>query len=107
MSQTKQLFCLRYSLFSDSKDLVKRTISDNILKDKAYEISRNCKHDEYQIALARTIYTLIGSRINVNEQLAKELQKPVIKKKKIGKVYARFKGNIWAADLAKMGSFNG
>ena len=27
----------------DSKDLAKRTISDKILKNRAYEIARNCK----------------------------------------------------------------
>ena len=35
----------------------------------------------------------------VNEQLAEQLHKPVIKKLKKGKVYAKFKCNIWAADL--------
>ena len=34
--------------YSDSKDLAKRTISDKILKDRAYEIARNCKHDRYR-----------------------------------------------------------
>ena len=36
------------------------------------------------------------SGINVNEQLAEELHKPVIKKFKRKKDYARFKDNIWA-----------
>ena len=40
--------------------------------------------------------------ISVNEQLAEELYKPVIKKFKRRKAYARFKDNIWAADLAEM-----
>ena len=44
------------------------------------------------------------SGISVNEQLAKELHKSKIKKCKRRKVYARFKDNIWAADLAEMGS---
>ena len=39
--------------YSDSKDLAKRTISDKILKDRAYEIARNCNYDGYQRALAR------------------------------------------------------
>ena len=39
---------------------------------------------------------------NVNEELAQELQKPVIKNLEREKVYARFKDNIWAADLAAM-----
>ena len=31
--------------YSDSKDLEKRTISDRILKDRAYQIARNCGYD--------------------------------------------------------------
>ena len=34
--------------YSDSKGLAKRNISDQILKDKAYEIARNCNYDRYQ-----------------------------------------------------------
>ena len=45
-----------------------------------------------------------GSGANINEDLAEELQKPVIKKFKRRKVYAKFKVNIWAADLVEMGS---
>ena len=41
--------------------------------------------------------------MNVNEVKSQELHKPVIKKLKRRKVYARFKDNIWAADLAEMG----
>ena len=33
--------------YSDSKDLPRRTISDNILKDRAYQIARNRKCDGY------------------------------------------------------------
>ena len=44
------------------------------------------------------------SRANANEVPAQELHKPVIKKFKKRKVYARFKDNIWAADFAEMGS---
>ena len=47
----------------------------------------------------------ISKRINVHEVLPEELHKPVIKKFKRGKVYARFKNNIWETDLADMGSF--
>ena len=48
----------------------------------------------------------IGSRISVNEQVAEELHKPVIKKLKRRKVYVTFKYNIWAADLAEMESLS-
>ena len=42
----------------------------------------------------------------VEEQLVEELHKPVIEKFKKRKVYARFKDNIWAADLAEMESLS-
>ena len=46
-----------------------------------------------------------GAGISVNGELSRELHKPTIKKIKRRKVYARFKNNIWEADLADMGSF--
>ena len=46
------------------------------------------------------------SGISVNEKLAEELHKPVIKKIRRRKVYARFKDNTWAADLAVMESLS-
>ena len=47
-----------------------------------------------------------GSGMSVNEQLTEELNKLVIKKFKRRKVYARLKDNIWAVDLAEMGSLS-
>ena len=47
-----------------------------------------------------------GSSVNIplefNEQLAKELHKPIIRKLKKRKVYSGFKDNIWGDDLADM-----
>ena len=40
---------------SDSKDLAKTTISDKILKDRPYEIARNCSYDEYQKTLVSMV----------------------------------------------------
>ena len=34
--------------YSDSKDIAKRTISDKILKDRAYEIAKNRNYDGYK-----------------------------------------------------------
>ena len=49
--------------YSDSKE-AKRTISDKILKDRAYEIARNRGYDGYQRALASMVYMfLIKNRI--------------------------------------------
>ena len=78
------------------------------MKHRAYEIARNCKYDGYQRALTSMVYKFSDKKtesvVSVNEQLAEELHKPIIKKFERRKVYARFKGNTWAADLAEMGS---
>ena len=42
--------------YSDSKDLTKRTQSDKVLKDKAFEIANNPKYDGYQRGLASMVY---------------------------------------------------
>ena len=72
--------------YSDSKDVAKRTISHNILKYRAYEIDRNRKYDGYQRALASIVYRFFykktGSAVSVNQQLAEELHKPIIKNSK-------------------------
>ena len=76
------------------------------MKNTTYEIPRNCVYDGYQRALASIVYKFFDKKtvsgISVNEKLAEELQKPVTKKIKGGKVYARFKDNIWAVDLVEM-----
>ena len=95
------------AFYSVSKDLAIRTVSDKILKGKAYEIAINSKYDGYQRGLASMVDKFsdkkIGSTASVNEELAQELRKPMIKKLKRRRFYARFKDNIWEADLAEMG----
>ena len=46
----------------------------------------------------------IGLTASVNEEPASKLHKPVIKKFKRRRVYARFEENIWAAGLVEIGS---
>ena len=97
--------------YGETKDLVKRTQSDNILKDKAFKIASNPKYDGYQRGLASMVYKFFdkkskGSDI-VNEpnyQLANELHKPIIRKKR--KVYSSFRDNIWGVDLADLQSLS-
>ena len=85
------------------KNLAKRTISDKVLKGRAYEIARNCNYDGYQRALASIVYTFFDKKKKESGiSVAQELHEPIIKKPKERKVYARFKENIWAADLAEM-----
>ena len=91
---------------SDSKYLAKITNSDKILKDRADEIARNCGYDGYQRTLASMVYKFFDKKtvsgVSVNEQVAEELHKPVTKKFKRRKFYARFKDNFWVADLSEM-----
>ena len=97
--------------YGDFKDLKRRTFFDKVLRDKAFNIAKNPKYDGYQRGLASISYkcfdkksTDIGINIPLefNEQLAKELHKPIIRKFKKRKVYSGFKDNIWGADLADM-----
>ena len=101
--------------YSDSKDLIKRTVADKILNNKAFDIAKDPKYDGYQRGLASMVYKFfdkksVGSAakcVNTkitpqNQQLAEELHKPIIRKIKKRKVYSPFKDNIWAADLADM-----
>ena len=41
--------------YSDSKDLVKRTLSDKIWKNRAYEIVRNRQYSGYQRVFASMV----------------------------------------------------
>ena len=42
--------------YGKSKDLVKRTQSDKVFKDKAFKIASNPKYDGYQRGLASMVY---------------------------------------------------
>ena len=39
----------------DFEDLLRRTVSDKILRDKVFNIAKNPKHDEYQIYFASMV----------------------------------------------------
>ena len=119
------------SAYADHKDLINRTKSDKVLRDKAYNIGSNPEYDRYQKGLASMVYKFfdkksIGSgtakpssleRIvkdtakpssveRSSSILADELHKPVIKKFNKRKVYSQFKDNIWGVDLADMQSLS-
>ena len=42
--------------YGDFKDLARRTASDKVLKDKAFNIAKNPKHDGYQRGLGSMVY---------------------------------------------------
>ena len=105
--------CFQHDMaYGDFKDIARRTASDKILRDKAFNIAKNPKYDGYQRGLASMVYKFFdkkskGSGVANNEikqnlQLAKELHKPIIRNFKKRTVYSGFKDNIWGADLADM-----
>ena len=82
--------CFQHDMaYSKYKDLEKRTQSDKVLKDKAFEIADNLKYDGYQRGLASMVYRFfdkkskgsgIKNETKENQQLANELHKPIIRK---------------------------
>ena len=89
-----------------------------ILRDKAFNIAKNPKYDEYQRGLASMVYKffdkkstgsshpsssvslIVNNDTKQNLQLAEELHKPITRKFKKRKVHSGFRDNIWGADLA-------
>ena len=95
------------------KDLVRKTQSDKVLRDKAFKIASDPKYDGYQRGLASMAYKFFDKKSKVsgiinesNYQLANELNKTIIKKLKKRKVYSSFKDNIWGVDLADVQSLS-
>ena len=77
--------------YGDFRYLSRRTASDKDLKDKAFNIAKNPKYDEYQRDLASMVYkyfdkrskgSSVNNEIKQNKQSAEELNKPIIKKLK-------------------------
>ena len=110
-------------LVAKSKDLVKRTQSDKVLKtkaeDKAFKVTNDPEYDGYQRRLASTVDMFFGKKsVSLNKssgsgvanersyQVANELHKSIIRKFKKRKVYLSFRENIWGVDLADMQSLS-
>ena len=111
--------CFQHDMaYGKSKDLAKRTQSDQVLRDKAFKIASDPKYDGYQRGLASMVYKFFDKKSSgsgiVNEpnyQLANELHKPIIRKFKkrfkfFKKVYSSFRDNIWGVDLVDVQSLS-
>ena len=80
--------CFQHDMaYGKAKDLVRRTQSDKVLRDKAFKIASDPKYDGYQRGLASMVYKFFdkkssGSGIinEANHQLANELHQPIIRK---------------------------
>ena len=79
--------CFQHDMaYGDFKDLKRRTVCDKVLRDKAFNIAKNPKYDGYQRGLASMVYKFLDKKsdsgvsivVKHNEQLAKELHKPII-----------------------------
>ena len=84
-------------VYEDSKVLLRRTASDKVLPDKAFNNAKSSKFDGYQKSFASVVYNVydkkssdcaIKSEIILNQcppdlatwQLAEEFHKPIIRK---------------------------
>ena len=95
-------------IYGDFKDLARRTVSDKVLRDKAFNIAKNTKYDGYQRELASMVCNFFdkkskGGGVNIEwkhkEQLAEEIHKPIIRNFKRRTVYSRY---ISGGDLVCM-----
>ena len=120
--------CFQHDMsYGKSKDLVKRTQSDKVLRDKAFKIASDPNYDGYQRGLASMVYKFFDRKSallnkssgngvtaslankSANEsiyQLVNELHKPIIRNFFLKKVYSSFRDNIWDVDLADMQSLS-
>ena len=74
--------------YGDFKDLAKRTASDKVLRDKAFNIAKISKYDRYQRGLASMACKFFDKTLSIsdvavlqNQELAEERHKPITTKK--------------------------
>ena len=80
--------CYQHDMvYGKAEDLVRRTQSDKVLRDKAFNIASDPKYDGYQRGLASMVYKFFDKKSSgggitneLNYQLAEELHKPIIRK---------------------------
>ena len=85
--------CFQHDIaYGKSKNLVKRTQSDKVLKDKAFKITSDPKYDGYQRELGSIVYKFFDKKSALlnkssgrgianepNYQFTNELHKPIIR----------------------------
>ena len=93
------------SAYADHKDLINRTKTDKVLRDKVYDIASNPEYNGYQRGLASMVYKSFDKK-SILTVLDDELHKPIIKKFDKRSVHSQFKDNIWGVDLADLQSLS-
>ena len=120
--------------YGDFTNLPRKTVSDKVICDKAFNITKNPKYDGYQHGLTSMIHKYFDKktaglavtraqseglqsktlatqamqdkfRIG-NKVLAEEIHKPIIKNIGKLKVDSSLMDNIWGGDLANMQSIS-
>ena len=83
------------------------------MRDKAFRIAGDPKHDGYQRGLTSMVWKFFdkkfsgsGADAEPNHQLPNERHRQIIQKFKKKKVYSSFRDNIWGVDLADMQSLS-
>ena len=66
------MFC-PWRLYDNSKNLAKRTVSDTILKDRAYKLAQNPKYDEYWKGLASMEYKFCNKKVGSGTTIKKQM----------------------------------
>ena len=102
--------------YGDFKDLNRRTITDKVLRDKAFNIDKNQKYDGYQRKLASMVYKFLIKNplhlqinlllVTVKNEIICNINKPVIRKFEKRKVHSTFLDNVCGEDLADMQLIN-
>ena len=105
--------------YGDFKDLTRRTTSDKILFNKAFNIDKNPKRDGYEKGLASMVHDFFDKKISAtrankfagsgiktenipNQDLAEELYKPIIRKWEKNESKLTFYRQYWVANPADM-----
>ena len=112
--------CFEHDMaYGKSEDLVKRTQSDKVLKDKVFKIASNPKYDGFQRGLASMVFKFFDNKSALlnkfsgsgianepNYQLTNKLHKPIIRKPIKRKLYSSFRDNNQGVNLADMQSLS-
>ena len=96
--------CFQHDMaFGNFENRNRKTVSDEILRYKAFNIAKNTKYDGYQRGLASMVYKCFDKKTSGGaikndilsyRELAKQLHKPIISKFKKRKVYSSFIDNF-------------
>ena len=96
--------CFQHDMdYGDFKDVTKRTASDKILCDEAFNIAKNPNNDGYQRGIASIVYKIFNKKASdgtvknehiSNKELCEELHKPIIRKFEQRNVHSPLTDNI-------------